>query len=53
MLEALTDASELVPKDYLEMEQQYFSLLQSKKLGKAMSNLSEYLIEDIIKQKAG
>ena len=41
----------LVPKDFEEIEEEYFSLLKSKGLGKAITNLSEYILEDISKKE--
>ena len=48
----MTDSANLVPEDYSESESEYFSCLQSKTLGVAISNLSEYLLEDILKKEA-
>ena len=49
MLDKLTDPNMLVPDDFEESQDEYFSLLKSKNLGKAVTNLSEYILEDISK----
>ena len=51
MLDKLTDPNMLVPDDFEEAQDEYFSLLKSKNLGKAVTNLSEYILEDISKKE--
>lgn len=46
MLDQLFSKDSVIPKDFNnENENQYFSLLKGSNLGKALSNLSEYLLE--------
>ena len=48
MLENLftKDPSQVIPKDFhTETEEEYFDLLKSPDIGKALSNLSEFLLE--------
>lgn len=48
MLENLftNDPAYVIPKDFTnETEEDYFDLLKSPELGKAMSNISEFLLE--------
>jgi hypothetical protein len=46
MLDSLFDRSEPIPKDFSnENEEQYFHLLKSLNIGKAITNMSEYLLE--------
>jgi len=40
------DPANIIPKDFnTETEEDYFDLLKSPELGKAISNLSEFLLE--------
>jgi hypothetical protein len=48
MLENLftKDPAQVIPKDFhTETEEEYFDLLKSPEIGKALSNLSEFLLE--------
>ena len=48
MLENLftKDPAQIIPKDFnSETEEEYFELLKSPEVGKALSNLSEFLLE--------
>jgi hypothetical protein len=48
MLENLftKDPAQIMPKDFnTETEEEYFDLLKSDEIGKALSNLSEFLLE--------
>jgi hypothetical protein len=46
MLENLLSRDSVIPKDFSpENEEQYFTLLKGKDIGKSITNLSEYLLE--------
>jgi hypothetical protein len=46
MLENLYSKDQIIPKDFSsETEEQYFSLLKGKDLGKSITNIAEYLLE--------
>lgn len=45
-LENLVAHDQMMPSDFnTQTEEKYFSLLQSKNLGKVLTNISEYLLE--------
>ena len=46
MFEILFSKEDIIPKDFSpENEEEYFKLLKGQELGKAITNLSEYLLE--------
>jgi hypothetical protein len=45
-LQDLFSIDQIIPKDFSgENEEEYFGLLKSKEIGKALTNLSEFLLE--------
>jgi hypothetical protein len=46
MLDNLFSKEHVIPKDFTpENEEEYFTLLKSKDIGRALTNLAEYLLE--------
>ena len=46
MLDKFFSKDQIIPSDFNdETEEFYFTLLKSKQIGKAITNLSEYLLE--------